>query len=128
MKVDGYRVLFAVAASAVLGGSAGRAEASVKVTGFADPQYLISGAPVKLAGEAVLKLVFETRTPGTNVQLCAGSIEDFAQGKCTVVLSDSGGPGFAFLTLVEARELSGKVLYAMRAVGTVPAEFSLTIE
>jgi len=128
MKAHGVRVLFAVAASAVLGGHASNAEASVMVTGFADPQYLISGAPAKLASEAVLKLVFETRTPGTNVQLCAGTIEDFAQGKCTIALSDSGGPGFAFVTIVDARELSGKVLYAVRLVGTVPAQFALTIE
>lgn len=128
MKVHGVRVLFAVATSAVLAGGASRAEASVTITGVADPQYLISGSAPKLASEAVLKLVFENKTVGTNVQLCAGAIEDFAQGKCTIALSGSGGPGFAFVTLVDARELSGKVLYAIRAVGTAPSQFTLTIE
>jgi cysteine-rich repeat protein len=101
---------------------------SVTITGIADPNYLISGTQVTSAAHAVLKMVFEDRTPGTNVSLCAGIIDDFAQGKCSMWLSDSGGPGFQFLTIIDANALSGKVLYVIRQVGTVPAQFVLTIE
>jgi hypothetical protein len=43
-------------------------------------------------------------------------------------LSGSGGPGFRFLTIIDAKALSGKVLYAIRAVGTAPAQFIWTVE
>jgi hypothetical protein len=128
MNMYGRGLLFASAVLAVLGGIVDNAQASVMVTGFADPQYLISGAPATLAEKAVLKIVFENKTSGTNVMLCAGTLDDFVQGKCSIRLSDSGGPGFQFLTIIDARELSGKVLYAIRGVGTAPAQFTLTIE
>ena len=113
---------------AVLVGAVDNAQASVTVRGVADPKYLIASVPVMSAGDAVLKMVFENKTPGTNVSLCAGTMEDFANGKCAMHLSGSGGPGFHFLTIIDAKELYGKVLYAIRAVGTAPAQFLLTIE
>jgi hypothetical protein len=100
----------------------------ITITGVADPQYLISGTQVKSAAHAVLKMVFENRTPGTNVSLCVGAIDDFAQGKCSMHLSGSGGPGFQFLTIIDANAMSGEVLYVIRKIGTVPAQFVLTIE
>jgi cysteine-rich repeat protein len=100
----------------------------VAITGFADPNYLISGAPVTSTAHVVLRMTFEDRTPGTNVSLCAGPIEEFAQGTCSMQLSGSGGPGFVFLTIIDASVLSGDVLYAVRQIGTVPAQFVLTIE
>ena len=128
MNKYGRGLLFAFSVCGVLGGIAHNARASVMVTGVADPAYLISGAPARLAHEAVLKLEFEKKTLGTNVLLCAGTIDDFVQGKCTIPLSSSGGPGFQFVTIIDARELSGKVLYAIRGVGTAPSQFTLTIE
>ena len=101
---------------------------SVTITGIADPDYLISSTPVMSTGHAVLKMIFEDRTPGTNVSLCAGIIEDFAQGRCSMWLSGSGGPGFQFLTIIDTNALSGEVLYVIRQIGTVPAQFVLTIE
>jgi hypothetical protein len=113
---------------AFLAGAVDSAQASVTVRGVADPRYLISSVPAMAAGDVVLKMVFENKTPGTNVSLCAGTMEDFANGKCAMHLSGSGGPGFHFLTIIDAKELYGKVLYAIRAVGTAPAQFVLTIE
>jgi hypothetical protein len=113
---------------AVLVGVVAPAQASVSIRGVAHPKYLISSVPAMSASDAVLKMVFENKTPGTNVSLCAGTMEDFADGKCAMHLSGSGGPGFQFLTIIDARELYGKVLYAIRAVGTAPAQFVLTIE
>jgi hypothetical protein len=113
---------------AVLAGVVDDAWASVTIRGVAHPKYLISSVPTMSAGDAVLKMVFENKTPGTNVSLCAGTMEDFADGRCAMHLSGSGGPGFQFLTIIDAKELYGKVLYAMRAVGTAPAQFVLIIE
>jgi hypothetical protein len=122
------RLLSGFVVLAVLVGVAGDARASVTIRGVAHPRYLISSVPAMSSGDAVLKMVFENKTPGTNVSLCAGTMEDFAEGKCAMHLSGSGGPGFQFLTLIDAKELYGKVLYAVRAVGTAPAQFVLTIE
>ena len=105
-----------------------QAVGGLTITGVADPKFLISGTPVSSSAHAVLKMIFENRTPGTNVSLCAGTLDDFVQGRCSMQLSGSGGPGFQFLTIIDANELSGKVLYAIRAVGTAPAQFVLTIE
>ncbi|HEX7836892.1 MAG TPA: hypothetical protein VF469_05485 [Kofleriaceae bacterium] len=113
---------------AVLGGVVDHARASVTVTGVANPKYLITGMQVISEGSAVLKMIFENKTSGTNVSLCAGTMDDFAQEKCAMHLSGSGGPGFRFLTIIDAKELSGKVIYAIRGVGTAPAQFVLTIE
>ena len=128
MKNLGRGVGIVVLGFALLGTVVDDARASLRITGWADPKFLISGMPVLSSGDGVLKMIFENKTPGTNVQLCAGSTEDFAQGKCTMHLSGSGGPGFQFLTIIDAKELSGKSLYAIRAVGTAPTQFVLTIE
>ena len=67
-------------------------------------------------------------TAGENLSLCAGSISDFAAGRCATQLNDSGGPGFTFLTIVDAASLNGKHLYIIRTVGINPASFRFTIE
>jgi hypothetical protein len=110
--------------------STGNAFASTTITGFVGPsgKYLVSGAPVTAAAPAVLKLSFENKTAGTNLELCAGSAADFAAGTCAVRLSDSGGPGFVFLTITDATQLSGKFIFVQRVVGIASSEFVLTIE
>ncbi len=128
MKRHGCDRLRVFVVLAVLGSTIDDARASVTITGVASPKYLISSTPVMSDGKAVLKMTFENKTPGTNVSLCIGTMEDFAQGKCAMHLSESGGPGFRFLTIIDATKLSGKVLYAIRAVGTAPAQFVLTVE
>jgi hypothetical protein len=75
-----------------------------------------------------LKLSFENKTPGTNLELCAGTAADFATGTCSVRLSDSGGPGFVFLTITDTSQLSGKFIFVLRVVGITSAEFNLTVE
>jgi len=104
------------------------AYAAVTITGVTSSKYLVTGSPVNVSADAVFKITFEDKTAGTNVELCAGAITDFVSGACPLHLSGSGGPGFVFLTIVDATALKGKVIYVIRVVGTVPAAFALTIE
>ncbi len=94
----------------------------------ANGKYLVSGIPVQTTSNAVLKIVFENNTSGTNLMLSAGSMGDFDQNAVGMMLASSGGPGNQFLTIVDAAKLAGKVLYVRRAVGIVPAKFKITIE
>lgn len=104
--------------------------ASTTITGTVETagKYLISGAPVTSTTAAVLKFSFENTTSGTNLELCAGTGADFSAGTCPTRLSDSGGPGFVFLTIVDTPTISGKFIYVIRAVGLAPSTFRLTIE
>ena len=119
-----------LSAAALIVISAGTALASTTITGTVEGsgKYLLSGAPVTTATAAVLKLSFENTTSGTNLELCAGTGADFAAGSCPTRLSDSGGPGFVFLTIVDTPAISGKFLYVIRVVGIAPSTFRLTIE
>ena len=110
--------------------SASTASASSMVTGIVpvSGRYLVSGAPVMASTSGLLKLTFENNTAGSNLELCAGTVADFNAGVCALRLSDSGGPGFAFLTLVDVSQLSGKIIFVLRAVGLAPSKFTLTVE
>ena len=115
---------------AVLLGTAGvRNAQALTITGTVGFQkYLLTGSAVNVTTNAVFKISFETTTAGENLSLCAGSITQFAAGICGTQLNDSGGPGFRFLTIVDAASLNGKQLYIIREVGINPASFSFTIE
>jgi hypothetical protein len=104
--------------------------ASTTITGNVGPsgKYLVTGAPVTTTAVTVLKFSFENQTSGTNLELCAGSAADFAAGTCSTRLSDSGGPGFVFLTITDTSQLSGKIIFVLRAVGITSSNFALTIE
>jgi hypothetical protein len=119
-----------VCAAALLLAGASSAQALTVITGTVGGtgKYLLTGSPVNVSTNAVLKITFEITTPGENVELCAGSPEDFTAGRCSTRLSDSGGPGFTFLTIVDAASLNGKVIFVMRVVGVNPASFRFTIE
>lgn len=91
-------------------------------------KYVISGSPVNVSTNAVLKISFETTTSGDSLSLCAGTLADVLAGHCAVNLNGSGGPGFMFLTIIDAASLNGKVLYVIREVGFQPASFRITIE
>ena len=91
-------------------------------------KYLVTGMPVDTKTHTVLKIAFENRTAGTNLALCAGSAADFNAGNPGLQLSDSGGPGFQFLTIIDTHQLSGKVIYVLRQVGTADSQFTLTVE
>jgi hypothetical protein len=108
----------------------GNAFASTTITGFVGPsgKYLVTGAPVTATTATVLKLSFENLTSGTNLELCAGTAADFASDTCSTRLSDSGGPGFVFLTITEASQLSGKFIFVLRAVGITTSEFRLIVD
>lgn len=94
----------------------------------ASGKYLVTGMPVTGTAPAMIKLTFENRTAGTNLELCAGAGGDFAGGYCPMSLANSGGPGFRFLTIVDMATLSGKVLYVRRGAGTAASTFVLTVE
>lgn len=91
-------------------------------------KYMVTGMPVDTKTHVALKLAFENNTAGTNLSLCAGSDADFVAGTAGIRLSDSGGPGFKFLTIIDANLLSGKVIYVLRAVGSANSDFTLTVD
>lgn len=115
---------------ALIAASVGIVYASTTIEGTvnASGKYLVSGAAVTTTTAAVLKLSFQDLTPGTNLALCAGTGTDFEAGTCPVRLSDSGGPGFTFLTILDTPTISGKFIYVIREVGSAAATFRLTIE
>jgi len=110
--------------------AARNASASTAITGIvgSSGKYLVTGTPVTTTIATVLKLSFENKTSGTNLELCAGTAADFAAGTCSTRLSDSGGPGFVFLTITDTSQLSGKIIFVQRAVGSAASEFALTID
>ena len=91
-------------------------------------KYLVTGIPIDTKTHTVLKIAFENNTGGTNLALCAGTDADFAGGTVGLQLSDSGGPGFQFLTIVDTNKLSGKIIYVLRAVGSADSQFTINIE
>ena len=119
-----------VCALALMFADVRNAQALTVITGTVGStgKYLLSGSPVNVTANAVLKISFEDATAGTNLELCAGTTADFGAGNCTTRLSDSGGPGFTFLTIVDAASLNGKFLYVIRVVGSGAASFVFTIE
>ena len=121
----------AVCAAVLSLGSASKAD-PLTITGTVGPgpsaKYLLTGSAVDVSTNAIFKMSFETTTPGENLELCAGSGADFISGHCPQRLNDSGGPGFRFLTIVDAASLNGKILYVLKAVGNNAASFSFTID
>jgi hypothetical protein len=91
-------------------------------------KYLVTGIPVDTKTHAVLKIAFENNTPGTNLALFAGTDANFASGSGGMQLSDSGGPGFRFLTIIDTHQLSGKIIFVRRAVGSADSQFTLVVE
>jgi hypothetical protein len=75
-----------------------------------------------------MKISFENMTVGTNLTLCAGMLAQFNAGQVGMQLSGSGGPGFRFLTIIDAAKLDRKVMYVLHAVGAVNAQFTMVIE
>ena len=101
---------------------------TIKGTVGANGKFLVTGMPVNTNPSSVLKIAFENNTAGTNLALCAGTIADFNAGNTGLQLSDSGGPGFQFLTVVDTHQLAGKVIYVLRAVGSAVSQFTLSVE
>ena len=104
--------------------------ASTTITGTVGStgKYLVTGTPVTTTAVTVLKLSFENKTSGTNLELCAGTAAEFSAGTCGTQLSDSGGPGFVFLTITDTSQLSGKIIFVLRAVGITSSNFAFTID
>src|SRR5260370_40809658 len=95
--------------------STGNAFASTTITGTVVPsgKYLGTGAPVTTTAVSVLKFSFDNKTSCTNLELCAGSAADFAAGTCSTRLSQSGGPGFVFVTITDTSRVSGEILVVL---------------
>jgi len=92
-------------------------------------KYLVTGIPVDThVGHVILKIAFENNTAGTNLTLAAGTDANFAAGTVGTLLSDSGGPGFRFLTLIDTHQLAGKIIYVLRSVGSADSAFTINIE
>jgi hypothetical protein len=91
-------------------------------------KYLVTGMPVSTQAHAVLKIVFENNTSGTNLGLFVGTEAQFNSGTGGTQLSSSGGPGFQFLTIIDTHSLSGHVIFVRREVGSTDSQFSLTVE
>jgi len=97
---------------------------SVGATG----KYLVTGTPVNSAGGDLLVISFENNTAGTNLALVSGTAANFAAGAGGTQLSDSGGPGFRFLTIIDAKALNGQIIWVQRMVGAAASTFTLTVE
>jgi|ERR1700751_4153174 hypothetical protein len=91
-------------------------------------KYLVTGIPIDTETHTILKIVFENRTSGTNLGLFAGTDADFASGSGGLELSDSGGPGFQFLTIIDSHKLAGQIVFVRREVGSADSQFALTID
>ena len=91
-------------------------------------KYLVTGMPVDTKSHAVLKIAFENNTSGTNLGLFAGTDAQFASGSGGLQLSDSGGPGFQFLTIIDTHKLSGKIIFVRREIGSANSQFTLTVD
>ena len=91
-------------------------------------KYLVTGMPVTSQAHTPLKIAFENNSGGTNLALWAGSEADFGNGNAGTQLSDSGGPGFIFLTIIDPADLNQKVLYVQREVGSGNSQFTINIE
>jgi hypothetical protein len=91
-------------------------------------KYLVTGIPIDTEAHAVLKMTFENNTAGTNLGLYAGTVAEFTAGTGGTQLSDSGGPGFTFLTITDTHKLSGQVIFVRREVGSADSQFVLTID
>jgi len=127
------RKLFATAAcAAALMCAVAENARALTITGTVGPgpgaKYLLTGSAINVTTNTVFKMSFETLTAGENLALCAGTVADFSAGKCATQLNDSGGPGFRFLTIVDAASLNGKQIFIIKEVGINPASFTFTIE
>jgi hypothetical protein len=91
-------------------------------------KYLVTGIPIDTESHAILKMTFENNTAGTNLGLFAGATAEFAAGTGGTQLSDSGGPGFTFLTIIDVHKLSGQVIFVRRLVGSTDSVFTLTVD
>jgi hypothetical protein len=102
----------------------------ITITGTVGPsgKYLVTAIPVKTTSTTLLKLSFENNTAGTNLALFSGTNANFTSGTGGTQISDSGGPGFTFLTILDAKALSGKVLFVKREVGAAASTFTLVVD
>jgi hypothetical protein len=102
----------------------------ITITGTvgASGKYLVTGIPVETTADAVLKIAFENNTSGTNLGLFSGTVAEFESGSGGTLLSDSGGPGFQFLTIIDTQHLSGQIIFVRREVGSANAQFTLTVD
>jgi hypothetical protein len=103
----------------------------VRITGTvgSSGKQLVTSMPVASQAHIPLKITFESNTGGgTSLTLWAGSVADFEKGNAGTALSGSGGPGFTFLTIIDAADLNGQMLYVQREAGSGNSLFTINIE
>lgn len=74
------------------------------------------------------RMSFENNVSATNLAWFAGTNADFGSGNGGMQLSDSDGPGFRFLPIIGTLQLSGKIIFVRREVGSANSQFTLMIE
>jgi hypothetical protein len=89
-----------------LGCDENREKAMITITAIvgSSGKYLVTGIPIDTESHALLKMTFENKTGGTNLGLYAGTAAEFNSGTGGTQLSDSGGPGFIFLTIIDRKD------------------------
>jgi hypothetical protein len=107
-----------------------KGEDMITITGTvgSSGKYLVTGIPIDTQTHTVLKIAFENNTSGTNLGLYAGTVAEFTSGTGGTQLSDSGGPGFQFLTIIDTHKLSSKIIFVRRDVGSMNSFFTLSVE
>jgi hypothetical protein len=90
--------------------------------------YLVTWIPVDTQTHTILKIVFENNTSGTTLGLYAGTQAELTSGSGGLQLSDSSGPGFQYLTIIDISKLSGQIIFVRREVGSANSQFTLTVE
>jgi hypothetical protein len=115
---------------ALFAASFSNAFATTTITATVDNtgKYLVTSMPVNTTTPAVLKFSFENITSGTTLELCAGTFADYSAGTCATRLSDSGGPGYVLLSIIDTPAVAGKIIFVVRAVGSAASIFKLTID
>jgi hypothetical protein len=97
------------------------------VSGTVSDKSLIS-EPISTKVKAIVKFKFVIKTTGANVELCAGTFNDFNAGSCPFALGISGAPSVESFSIVDTSQLLGKSIYVINH-GTAPlVSFEVTIE
>jgi hypothetical protein len=101
----------------------------VLVTPQHDETVPVMGSPIATTTPTVVKIKFESFA-SANLSLCVGSLSDVLANVCATRLTDSGGPGYPSLAIVDINAYAGEYLYvhnnSYTAVSNV--EYLLEIE
>jgi hypothetical protein len=121
-------VLMLHAAAVIFGTMIENAHAAVIFTRQTAAEIYVTENQVVAKGDTIFKIIFEDKTSGTNLLLCAGTKTDYDSGNCAITLSTSAGPGWQYQRIIDGKTIQGKILFVIRHSGTTLSQFVLTIE